>query len=128
MSLQHAEEVKTWLYHYKAQVTAVYDGDTITVDIDLGLGIWIRGEKIRLYGIDTPELRGSEEEKVKGRAARDYLRAQILGQEIYLETYRDKSGKYGRLLGTVHLYREGPGWLNINEVLVTSGHAERYMV
>ena len=123
------EDGSAWLYHYKALVTAVYDGDTITVDIDLGLGVFKRGEKIRLYGIDTPELRGSEEEKVKGRAARDYLRSQILNREVYLETYKDKSGKYGRLLGTVHIFYQGiTGSINVNEMLVTSGHAKRYMV
>lgn len=46
------------LYHYAAQVVSVYDGDTITVDIDLGLEVWLKGQKIRLLNIDTPEVRG----------------------------------------------------------------------
>ena len=53
------------LYHYKAFVTQVYDGDTVTVDIDLGLHTWMKGEKLRLYRINAPELRGEEKEAGK---------------------------------------------------------------
>ena len=35
----------------------VVDGDTVDVDIDLGFGVWMHKERIRLYGIDTPESR-----------------------------------------------------------------------
>ena len=46
------------MFEYKAIVISVYDADTITVDIDLGFHIWARSEKIRLFGIDAPEVRG----------------------------------------------------------------------
>jgi len=52
------------LYYYRARVTKVYDGDTITVDIDLGFHVGLKSEKIRLYRIDTPEVRGPEREQV----------------------------------------------------------------
>ena len=42
------------LFHYNAIVQSVYDGDTCRVDIDLGLGIWVRNEKIRLVRINAP--------------------------------------------------------------------------
>ena len=48
------------MYEYKAIVKKVYDGDTITVDIDLGFGITFNDKSIRLSGIDTPEIRGEE--------------------------------------------------------------------
>ena len=48
-------------YLYKAFVTDVYDGDTITVDIDLGFWTTLHKQKIRLYGINTPELKGEIE-------------------------------------------------------------------
>jgi micrococcal nuclease len=51
------------LYHYKAKIIEVYDGDTCTIDIDLGLNIWNKGEKIRLNRINAPELRGDEKAK-----------------------------------------------------------------
>jgi len=107
----------TNLYYYKANVIKVYDGDTITVDIDLGIGVWLRKQSIRLYGIDAPEVRGSE--KIEGKKSRDWLREKILGKEIILKTIKDKTGKYGRLLGEVWFENE-----NINDLLVKAGMAE----
>ncbi len=116
------------LYFYKAYVTKVYDGDTVTVDFDLGLGVMMMKQTIRLYGINTPELRGSDEEKAKGRAARDFLRSYILGEHVLIKTYKkksgdDKKGKYGRWLGVI--YFEGA---DMNAKLVMNGHAVTYMV
>ena len=48
------------LFHYTARVQSVYDGDTCRVDIDLGLGIWIRNEKLRLVRINAPEMMGDD--------------------------------------------------------------------
>ena len=76
------------LYHYKAKVVNVYDGDTCTVDIDLGLLIWNKGEKIRLNRINAPELRGNE--KVKGLKSRDFLRSLIFDKEVFIETIKEK--------------------------------------
>ena len=104
---------------YKAHVTAVYDGDTITCDIDLGCSMWLRGEKIRLLGINAPEVRGSEREQ--GIQARDALRQQILGKEVMLMTHKDKRGKYGRYLGVV--IRDG---VVMNDWMVENGFAEIY--
>ena len=111
------------LYHYNAHVTKVYDGDTITVDIDLGLGVWQHGVKIRLFGINTPELRGvSEEEKARGYTAKRFLSDRIFEENIILQTIKDKSGKYGRLLGII--WHEGE---NMNQLLISEGHAVEYM-
>ncbi|MDZ8119537.1 thermonuclease family protein [Pontiella agarivorans] len=110
-----------WLFHYKALVTAVYDGDTITVDIDLGLKIAVRGEKIRLHRINAPEVRGAEKEA--GKVSRDFLRSRILGKEILIETIKDKKGKYGRYLAEIWL-EENSSYININDELVETGHAE----
>ena len=109
-------------YVYKAIVTNIYDGDTITVNIDLGFGTWIFDVKLRLYGIDTPEIRG--EERPEGLESRDWLRIAIpVGSEITLETHKDKTGKYGRYLATI--YSNGK---NLNEEMVKLGLAERYMI
>lgn len=91
------------MFEYKAIVTRVYDADTITVDIDLGFHIWARDEKIRLLGIDAPEVRG--EERPEGLRSRDWLRGRILGKEIILKTQKAGSGKgkYGRWLGDICL-------------------------
>lgn len=114
--------MKKQLYLYEATVTGVYDGDTITVNIDLGLTTSINGEKIRLYRINTPEVRGPE--KPEGIKARDFLRGLILDKKIVIETIKDKKGKYGRYLGEIHLQLEDGSWLNINDHLVKNGFAE----
>jgi len=110
------------LYYYKANVTSVYDGDTCTVDIDLGMKSWIRGEKLRLYRINAPELRGDEREA--GLVSRDFLRNQIDGKEIFISTSKDKKGKYGRYLAEIWLKDDQGQWININDLMVQTGHAE----
>ena len=109
------------LYHYQAHVIKVYDGDTITVDIDLGLDVWLRGIKLRLSGINAPEMRGSE--KIEGKESRDYLRELILDKPIIVKTVWDKKGKYGRYLAEIYVDRDG-GYVCVNDLLVDSGHAE----
>lgn len=116
------EELKANLYHYRAHVTAVYDGDTCTVDIDLGLSTWIRGEKVRLNRINAPEMRGTE--KPRGEKARDFLRGLVLDKDILLETIKDEREKYGRYLGELWLERKDAAPLNLNDELVRAGHAK----
>lgn len=89
------------MYEYKAYVTSVYDGDTITVDIELGFGIVVRKQKIRLAGINTPEIRGEEREA--GLVSRDVLREKILHKNIIINTFKDAKGKYGRYIGVIYL-------------------------
>ena len=108
------------LFHYKAIVQSVYDGDTCRVDIDLGMGMWIRNEKLRLTRINAPEMTGAD--KVAGTASRDFLRNLIDGQEVIIETLKDQRGKYGRYLAEIWLEQNG-AWVNINDELVAAGHA-----
>jgi micrococcal nuclease len=110
------------LYQYNALVTKVYDGDTITVEIDLGFKTFVKGEKIRLSRINAPEVRGESREE--GLKSRDYLRSLIMDKKILLETMRDKKGKYGRYLGEVFIKSEDGNWININDTLVNKGFAE----
>lgn len=109
------------LYQYKAIVTAVYDGDTCTVDIDLGLHTWVRGEKIRLMRINASELRGKE--RPKGLLSRDFLKNLILDKEIIIGTFKDKKEKYGRYLGEIWLNMNGKDYVNVNDLLVKKGYA-----
>ena len=96
------------LYNYRALVTGVYDGDSITADIDLGFNIWMRGE-----------------ERAAGLVSRDRLRDLILDKEILITSYKDKSGKYGRWLATLFL-NDGSGFENVNLTLLAEGLAEVY--
>jgi len=108
------------LYTYSAQVTSVYDGDTLTVDIDLGFSIVLRKQTVRLVRINTPELRGSTQEK--GLAARDALRSRVLGKPVILKTIKDSREKYGRWLGEVWVDGEC-----INDWMLSEGLAVKYV-
>ena len=107
------------MYEYNAKVTKVYDGDTITVDFDLGFGIILRKQKIRLLGINAPEVRGEQRED--GLKTRDELRKRILGKKVVIKTSKDKKGKYGRWLGEIWLEDEC-----VNDWLIKEGFAEEY--
>jgi micrococcal nuclease len=108
-------------FHYRATVTSVYDGDTCTVDLDLGLSITLHEQKIRLARINAPELRGRS--KKRGRAARDFLRGIIQEKEILLQTIKDRKGKYGRYLGELWV-KQGRKMVNVNDLLVAESHAK----
>jgi micrococcal nuclease len=99
----------------------VYDADTCTVDIDLGLGIWLRKQKLRFFGINAPEMRGPE--RPKGILARDFCRQLIDKKRIIIQTLDDGKGKYGRLLAIIWVEQAEDEWLNVNELLVEQGHA-----
>ena len=92
-----------------------------TVDIDLGLCMWVRGERVRLHRINAPELSGAD--KPEGQEAREALRALVLGKAVVLQTFKDRREKYGRYLGELWLEQEGAAALNVNDALVQSGHA-----
>jgi micrococcal nuclease len=114
------------LYHYKAEVLSVYDGDTITVMIDQGMKHFAR-VKVRMIGINTPEIRTKDlEEKARGYAAKDYLKSRIEGKTIVINTV--KKGKFGRWLGVIWLYEEGMEELgeSLNDEMIRMGHAVAY--
>lgn len=100
---------------YPATLVRVIDGDTQVYDLDLGFGVYTR-RYIRLYGVNTPELRGSE--KPLGTkatlAAQSWLKGGVLSFSPILK------GKYGREVG--YVCRPDKGCLN--DWLVKQGHAE----
>ena len=113
-------------YVYKAIIRSVYDGDTVTADIDLGFNTWINNAKLRLYGINTPEMRGvSDEEKARAIKARDWVREKILNKEVIIKSLG--KGKYGRYLSIIWTI-EGDiiSENTINDELIKLGMAEKY--
>lgn len=115
------------MYEYKAHVNRVVDGDTVDVDIDLGFGIVLTDERVRIMGIDTPESRTSDKvEKVFGLASKDRLK-EILGKTTTLKTFaakdgEDMKGKFGRILGD---FIAEDGRL-VTDILIEEGHAVKY--
>ncbi len=108
---------------YPAKVERIIDGDTIVVDLYLGLGVLLDDQYIRFYGIDTWEVTG--EEKEEGLIARDYLVDRlsegVIEIEIRPEWGQNGKGSFGRWLGIV--YVDG---VDINTELVEKGHAVKY--
>ena len=110
------------MYTYTTSVLKVIDGDTIEVDFDLGFGVWLRNQRIRLDGIDTPESRTSDkEEKVRGTLSKDKLK-EILGKDIRITTKIDPNEKYGRILGIL-MNKDG---INVNQWLIENSYAVKY--
>lgn len=107
------------MYEYRAFVRKVYDGDTITVDFDLGFGITLGNQKIRLLGINAPEIRGIQ--RPEGLKSRDALRSKIGNKWVIIKTHKDKKGKYGRWLAEVFLDEQ-----SVNGWLISEGHATVY--
>lgn len=88
-------------FFYRAHVVDVYDGDTITVNIDLGFSMILQKLKIRLLGIDSAEMKSKDPIlRERAVAARDWLRGQILDKDVFLESHG--LDKYGRWLGKIH--------------------------
>ena len=92
------------MYEYRVNILKVIDGDTVDVDIDLGFNTWIKKERVRIMGIDTPESRTRNKiEKKFGLASKARLK-ELLGVKAILKTQvskkgEDMKGKFGRILG-----------------------------
>ena len=120
------------MYEYKCNVVKVVDGDTVDVDIDLGFGVWLKDERVRMMGIDTPESRTSDKvEKLFGLAAKEKLKS-LLGESPILKTQvnkdgEDMKGKFGRILGDFDVYdAEKDAWRPATDVLIETGNAVAY--
>ena len=113
------------MYVYKSKVKNIVDGDTVDVEIDLGFGIKMN-ERIRLYGIDTPEIRTRDlDEKARGIDAKNFLKKtlQSYNNNIIIKTHFNKRGKFGRILAELY----SPDMTsNINQLLVNEGHVKQY--
>lgn len=105
---------------FYARIVSVYDGDTVTAIIDLDeFDIRIKA-KLRLYGINTPEIRTKDKnEKKLGIEVKEYLKNIILNKEVLIDII--KKGKYGRHLALIY-YKN----VCINDLLVEKGYAREY--
>ena len=107
------------MYKYKAKLDRVVDGDTVDALVDLGFDTW-KKVRIRMMGINAPESRTRDlEEKKLGLAAKERL-VELLGDNDFI-LQSHGVGKYGRCLGELFV-----GETNVNQTLVTEGHATEY--
>ena len=115
------------MYEYRVNVVKVVDGDTVDVDIDLGFGMWIKDERVRIMGIDTPESRTRDKvEKKFGLASKARLK-ELLGKKAILKTQvskkgEDMKGKFGRILGDFVT----PDGRLVTEIMTEGGYCVPY--
>ncbi len=110
-------------FTYNAEVLKIYDGDTITCNVDLGFRI----EAVmtfRLKGIDTPELIGVNRQK--GLDAKAFLESKLKGSgqtatPLVIKTYKDEKEKFGRFLADLYIND-----ININQLMIAEGYAVAY--
>lgn len=111
-------------YKYNVKIKKVVDGDTVDIDIDLGFGVWIHKERVRIMGIDTPESRTRDKvEKLFGLASKERLKGLLpIGsmQVLVVEEY-DAKGKFGRILGDFEIEDT-----KVTDILIEEGHAVAY--
>ncbi len=116
------------LYHYRARVTCVVDGDTVDVMFDMGLDTFGK-RRLQLKGIDAPKIlwmKEESEEFQRGMAAREFVRERVIDKQVWVKTYKDKTGKYGRYLGDVFFQDEDGKHVNISTLLLEEGLADKY--
>ena len=112
---------------YDITIVKVIDGDTVDVDIELGFGVCLKDERVRIIGIDTPESRTSDPvEKLFGLAAKNRVLELLKdgGKLITTENKKgeDMKGKFGRVLGD---FRINDGRI-LTDVLIEEGYCVPY--
>ena len=110
---------KAGLYAYAAEILSVVDGDTLWLRIWLTPSLWLK-EKVRLRGIDCPELDTPE-----GKAAKRFVEAQVK-QCSAITITTTKPDKWDRYLCDIFLRLAGGGEVFLNNLLLEHGHARRY--
>ena len=132
------------MYQYSAIIRKVIDGDTLEIDIDLGLYTWVHNERIRLYGVNTPEVYGVKKDSaewIEGNKASEFAKSIMQeNDEVKIETIRDKKEKYGRYLALVYVridkkhidglsgIRSIDDFYCYNDILIGKGLAVEYMI
>jgi micrococcal nuclease len=115
---------------YDVNIIKIVDGDTVDVDINLGFGVWLHDERVRIMGIDTPESRTRDRvEDLFGEAAKARLK-ELMKHGGRLITTEDKDGedmkgKFGRILGDFYVEHDGVK-KRVTDILVEEGHAVAY--
>jgi micrococcal nuclease len=116
-------------YIYRGKLERVVDGDTIDALIDVGFDIWIK-KRIRYSGIDTWESRtrdlAEKEKGLQAKARNQELLMKVSSKSGYFRLKSHGVGKYGRVLGEIFIEDIEGKQYNINETLISEGHAYVY--
>ena len=108
------------MYSYKVNVTRIVDGDTVDVDVDLGFAVWLKKQRVRMHGSDTPESRTRDlTEKWYGKLSKKWLEDTLANQEVTLKSLG--KGKFGRILGILEINGQ-----SINDKMIEENMAVPY--
>ena len=113
---------------YSCKLVRVVDGDTCDAMIDLGFDVWVKN-RIRFYGVDTWESRTRDlEEKKYGLKAKKIVETFMpVGSIQTLITEKDKSGKFGRILGKFRVHEPHiDRYVILNDFMVDNHYAVQY--
>ena len=115
------------MFEYNFKLVKVVDGDTVDIDIDLGFGVWLRNQRIRIMGIDTPESRTSDPvEKKYGMLAKDQV-VRYLANSIKFRSFKDEKGKFGRILGDFEVFHPTLNkWMMMAEAMIMENYGVKY--
>ena len=111
------------MYEYKCTLDRVVDGDTVDVNIDLGFGVWLHSQRVRLSGINCPETRTLDlTEKKFGFAAKQRV-VDLVTLEGLVLISENFEGKFGRILGDFQIAGQEQ---TLTKILLEEGHAVKY--
>ena len=115
------------MFEYNFNLIKVVDGDTVDIDIDLGFGVWLKNQRIRIMGIDTPESRTSDPiEKKYGILAKEQVEKYLVNCKKF-KSFKDEKGKFGRILGDFEVYHSTSGrWMLMAEAMIQENYGVRY--
>jgi len=115
--------MENFLYHYKAIVAKVVDGDTIYCNVDLGFSTVHKMLVFRLANVNTPELKGDQ--RTAALNSKNFVIDKVLNKEVIILTKKDSKDRYGRYLATI-FYQDNEDWICLNDLLIQKGLAEIY--
>lgn len=115
------------MYTYKCKIVNVVDGDTLDIIVDLGFEVSLK-ERVRLIGVDTPEVFGAKA-VTEGKTASEFTKQWVAHRESrghfkYVSRKYNARDKYGRSLGTLIWVNPGGFEESINEALIAEGWAD----
>jgi len=116
--IQKSKASKDELFTYQAQADKIIDGDTLLISLGFN-GVFAISQKLRLHGIDCPEMNTA-----KGKKAKRFVESRLKGLEfIVVKTYKDRSDKFDRYLADIFY---GPEEIYLNQELLDHGLAQVY--
>ncbi|MDD5043328.1 MAG: thermonuclease family protein [Patescibacteria group bacterium] len=122
---QKIKDPKELIGSVTIKVTYVIDGDTIRADIEPGFDIILQNQRVRLHGIDAPEIKKDKEAALKAQKRLKWYLVDT-AKEVRMVKLPTKD-KYGRWVGRLYVKNEKGEWIDVNESLIDDGVVKLYI-